>query len=252
MPLIFDINEEEIVDKTTLDGIIEIITNPIVLIFVTIFLLTLGLFYKRRIDKFALNLEDDEQPEIQEIVYEEDDFEDDYDIEEDLPDAFTNDADEDEFIDEPKVTTKKKINRDDGEFNPVSNVAKKKVRRTSGNVSGNGKPEIKKTKRKKLSSVGNVVEPDKPTKRKTVKTAAKESLVKKKSVKKSVQKDDKDPKQLESSSIDKTENENTVKKTNRRKPVRRKNKNPEKIIDETKLQDDLLDSFTKEELPSED
>ena len=88
-------------------------------------MLTLGLFYKRRIDKFALNLEDDEQPEIQEIVYEEDDFEDDYDIEEDLPDAFTNDVDEDEFIEEPKVTTKKKINRDDGEFNPVSNVAKK-------------------------------------------------------------------------------------------------------------------------------
>ena len=31
-----------------------------------------------------------------------------------------------------------------------------------------------------------------------------------------------------------------------------KNKNSEKIIDETKLQDDLLDSFTKEESPSED
>ena len=46
MPLIFDINEEEIVDKTTLDGIIEIITNPIVLILLQYFCSLLDYFTK--------------------------------------------------------------------------------------------------------------------------------------------------------------------------------------------------------------
>ena len=251
MPLIFDVNQEEIVDKTTLDGIIEIITNPLVLILAAMFLLSLGLFYKRRIDKFALNLEE-EQPETEEIVYEQDDFDDDYDIEEDLPDAFNNEVDEDEFFEEPKVTTKKKISRNNQDLTPMSNIGQKKIRRTSSKGTENGKTEVKKTKRKKLSSVEGLAESTNPIKRKTVKTIAKETVVKKKSVKKTVQNKDKDVNQQKPSSIEKTENENTAKKTNRRKPVRRKNKNSEKIIDETKLQDDLLDSFTKEESPSED
>lgn len=252
MPLIFDVNQEEIVEKTTLDGIIDIITNPLVLIMAAMFLVSIGLFYKRRIDKFALNLEEDVQPEAEEIVYEQDDFDDDYDIEEDLPDAFTNEVDEDEFYEEPKVTTKKKISPNNKDLTPMSNIGQKKIRRTSAKGIENGKTEVKKTKRKKLSSVEGLVESTSPIKRKTVKTTAKETVVKKKSVKKTVQNKDKDVNQQKPAPIEKTENENTAKKTNRRKPVRRKNKNSEKIIDETKLQDDLLDSFTKEESPSED
>ena len=134
----------------------------------------------------------------------------------------------------------------------MSNIGQKKIRRTSAKGTENGKTEVKKTKRKKLSSVEGLVESTSPIKRKTVKTTAKETVVKKKSVKKTVQNKDKDVNQQKPAPIEKTENENTAKKTNRRKPVRRKNKNSEKIIDETKLQDDLLDSFTKEESPSED
>ena len=253
MPLIFNVNQEETVDKTTLDGIIDIITNPFVLILAVMVLLSIGLFYRRRIDKFALNIEEDEQPQTEEIVYEEDDFDDDYDIEEDLPDAFTNEFDEDDFFEEPKVTTKKKISRDNKDLTSVSNEGKRKIRRTSSKGTENGNTEVRKTKRKKLSSVEGLIETNNPIKRKTVKKAAKESVVKKKSVKKTLQKKDNDETQIEPSSIDKIENENNVKKTNRRKPVRRrKNKDSGKIIDETKLQDDLLDSFTKKESPGED
>ena len=151
MPLIFDVNQEEIVEDNARWNYRH--NESIGFDYGAMFLLSLGLFYKRRIDKFALNLEE-EQPETEEIVYEQDDFDDDYDIEEDLPDAFNNEVDEDEFFEEPKVTTKKKISRNNQDLTPMSNIGQKKIRRTSSKGTENGKTEVKKTKRKKLSSVG--------------------------------------------------------------------------------------------------
>ena len=244
MNLVFEIEEYEEIQTTTTDQILEFITNPIVIVFVIISIVLPLIIFKKRVSNYKLDLDNFSEPE--EIEDEDDEIEeyvDDYDIEEDLPDAFSDREDDDEFEEDiPRNTSIKETNKE-------SVDQKTRKRKVSIKQETNEHRPITKTKRKKLSSVTENVEDTVIVKKKTVKKATEEKTVKKKTVKKKVKTElDKTIEKQENIS---TDNEKDLegkseKKKERRKPVRRKSNSSEKLIDETSLQENLLDEFTGE------
>jgi len=244
MNLVFEIEEYEEIQTTTTDQILEFITNPIVIVFVIISIVLPLIIFKKRVSNYKLDLDNFSEPE--EIEDEDDEIEeyvDDYDIEEDLPDEFSDREDNDEFEEDiPRNTSIKETNKE-------SVDQKTKKRKVSIKQETNEHRPITKTKRKKLSSVTENVEDKVIVKKKTVKKATEEKTVKKKTVRKKVKTElDNTIENQEdiSSENEKGLEEKSEKKKERRKPVRRKSNSSEKLIDETSLQENLLDEFTGE------
>ena len=244
MNLVFEIEEYEEIQTTTTDQILEFITNPIVIVFVIISIVLPLIIFKKRVSNYKLDLDNFSEPEeIEDEDGEIEEYVDDYDIEEDLPDAFSDREDDDDFEEDiPRNTSIKETNKE-------SVDQKTRKRKVSIKQETNEHRPITKTKRKKLSSVTENVEDTVIVKKKTVKKATEEKTVKKKTVKKKVKTElDKTIEKQENIS---TDNEKDLegkseKKKERRKPVRRKSNSSEKLIDETSLQENLLDEFTGE------
>ena len=246
MNLVFEIEENQVIQTTTVDRIIGLITNPITIAIIVISSLVPVVFYKKKVSNYKLDLDNFSEPE--EIIEDEDEeteeYVDDYDIEEDLPDAFSNEFDEEEEFEDdlPRKVSKKVVSQQHVE-------QKTKKRKVSSTTKTNSEGPTTKTKRKKLSSVIATDETQVVAKRKTVKKTPDNVEVKKKTVKKKVNSEPQDTIEKEADdSIDevKRQDEEPVNKKERRRPVRRKSKPDEKLIDENSLQNNLLDEFTGE------
>ena len=266
MELMFTIEEKIIEETNSIDAAIDILLNPITIILAIIVISTLGIVFSKRMKNYDLNLDDyEENLATIDDEEEEDEFEeDDYNIEEDLPEEFLEDTankeNEDDFLEERRVSSKKKsVSKPrqmgySGELltNDVSTSKKRRVSSTDINKDG----PIMKTKRKRLVSVesDDISTPidEKPViKKKTVKQNTEEIIPKKRTVKKSEvveQEIETHSEVAEESPENKPESSevDTKVRTKRRKPVRRKSSKNDLPINEDVMQENLLDDFTKE------
>ncbi len=222
------IEETEVEEPTFIENAMGWAIHPIAFILYLGILVGIGTLWMRHQNKIDFDIDDDEEVnDDEEKIDELDDSEEDAYSENDID---SNDDDETEIQAKPRRTpppSKRKMYSTSMENETLA----KKKRVSSSELNKDG--PIMKTKRKRLDSIENRSEasPAKPVvaaKKRVVKSE--EPVVKKRKVKTA------------------KKEEPVPEKKKKRKPVKRKKKQgSEKVVDENKMQDDLIGDFLKEE-----